>query len=65
MLCGVYCVWIAAAGIVGGCAGRAPSVACLSRVRGYARGYAGIWIGAVTDRCAAVVCSRMSFGVSH
>ena len=36
MLCGVYCVWIAAAGVVGGCAVRAPSVACLSRVRGYA-----------------------------
>ena len=26
---------------------------------------AGIWIGAVTGRCAAVVCSRVSFGVSH
>ena len=26
---------------------------------------AGIWIGAVTGRCAAVVCSRMSFGISH
>ena len=74
MLCGVYCVycvWIAAAGVVGGCAGRAPSVACLSRVRGYAcvprAGCvaAGIWIGAVTGRCAAVVCSRVSFGVSH
>ena len=24
-----------------------------------------IWIGAVIGRCAAVVCSRMSFGVSH
>ena len=36
MLCGVFCVWIAAAGVVGGCAGRAPSVACLSRVRGHA-----------------------------
>ena len=36
MLCGVYCVWIAAAGVVGGCAGRAPPVACLLRVRGHA-----------------------------
>ena len=26
---------------------------------------AGIWIGAVTGHCAAVVCSRVSFGVSH
>ena len=26
---------------------------------------AGIWIGAVTGRCAAVVCSKVSFGVSH
>ena len=25
---------------------------------------AGIWIGAVTGRCAAVLCSRVSFGVS-
>ena len=67
MLCGVYCVWIAAAGLVGGCAGRAPSVVCLSRVRGCACAgcvAAGIWIGAVTGRCAAVVCSRVSFGVS-
>ena len=36
MLYGVYCMWIAAAGDIGGCAGRAPSVACLSRVRGHA-----------------------------
>ena len=34
MLCGVFCVWIAAAGVVDGCARRAPSVACLARVRG-------------------------------
>ena len=72
MVFSVY-MWIAAAGVVGGRAGRAPSVACLSRVRGYAcvcvprAGCvtAGIWIGAVTGRCAAVVCSRVSFGVSH
>ena len=44
------------AGVVGGCAGRAPSVACLSRVRGHGRVAAGISIGAVTGRCAAVVC---------
>ena len=36
MLCRDFCVWIAAAGVVGECAGRAPSVACLSRVRGHA-----------------------------
>ena len=36
MLYGVFCVWIAAAGVVDGCAGRAPSVACLARVRGHA-----------------------------
>ena len=65
-------MWIAAAGIVGGCAGRAPSVACfrvcedmhvcVPRAGCVA---AGIWIGAVTGLCAAVVCSRMSFGISH
>ena len=34
MVFSVY-MWIAAAGVVGGRAGRAPSVVCLSRVRGY------------------------------
>ena len=32
-MCGVFCVWIAVAGVVDECAGRAPSVACLARVR--------------------------------
>ena len=72
MLCGVYCVWIAAAGVVGGCAGRAPSVAVLSRVRGYACVCPACWLRGDWDldrcrhwSCAAVVCSRVSFGVSH
>ena len=53
MLCVVYCVWIAAAGVVGGCAGRAPSVACLSRVRGYACVCPACWLrgGWDLDRC--------------
>ena len=72
MLCGVFCVWIAPAGDVGECAGRAPSVpvfrvcvvmhVCVPRAGCVA---AGIWIGAVTGRCAAVVCTRVSFGISH
>ena len=44
MLCGVFCVWIAAAGVVGGCAGRAPSVACFSRVRGHACVCSACWL---------------------
>ena len=44
MLCGVFCVWIAAAGVVGGYAGRAPSVACLSRVRGHAHVCSACWL---------------------
>ena len=44
MLCGVFCVWIAAAGVVGGCAGRAPSVACLLRVRGHACVCSACWV---------------------
>ena len=44
MLCGVFCVWIAVAGVVGGCAGRAPSVACLSRVRGHACVCSACWL---------------------
>ena len=44
MPCGVFCVWIAAAGVVGGCAGRAPSVACLSCVRGHACVCPACWL---------------------
>ena len=65
MLCGVYCMWIAAAGVVGGCGACAVCVdmhVCVPRAGCVA---AGIWIGAVTGHCAAVVCSRVSFGVSH
>ena len=57
-MCGVFCVWIAVAGVVDECAGRAPSVAGLARVRvdmhvcvsraGCVA--AGIWIGAATGR---------------
>ena len=71
MLCGVYCMWIAAAGVVGGCgayAVRCLSFACAWICMCVPRAgcvAARIWIGAVTGRCAAVVCSRVSFGVSH
>ena len=44
MLCRDICVWIAAAGVVGECAGRAPSVACLSRVRGHACVCPACWL---------------------
>ena len=53
MLCGVFCVSIAAAGVVGECAGRAPSVACLSRVRGHACVSPACWLRSDwdLDRC--------------
>ena len=53
MLYGVFCMWIAVTGVVGGCVGRAPSVACLSRVRGYACVCSACWLrgGWDLDRC--------------
>ena len=52
----------------GACAVRCLSFACAWMCMCVPRAgcvAAGIWIGAVTGRCAAVVCSRVSFGVSH
>ena len=43
-MCGVFCVWIAVAGVVDECAGRAPSVACLARVRGHACVCLACWL---------------------
>ena len=50
ILCGVFCVWIAAAGFVDECAWRAPSVACLSRVCGHACVCPACWLRGVCER---------------
>ena len=62
--CGGWSCWR----MCGACAVRCLSFACAWMCMCVPRAgcvAAGIWIGAVTGRCAAVVCSRVSFGVSH